>query len=81
MNEDHLLSAVNGGEIRGAYLDVFQQEPLPADHPFWHHKNIIVTPHVSGWHLDGGMDVIADNYRALETCSSLQHEVDIERGY
>ncbi|MGJ8605919.1 MAG: 2-hydroxyacid dehydrogenase [Marivita sp.] len=43
--EDDLLAALDSGQIGGASLDVFRQEPLPADHPFWTHPNIVVTPH------------------------------------
>ncbi len=81
INEDHLLDAVDNGVIRGAYLDVFQAEPLPEGHPFWLHPKITITPHVSGWHLDGSAEVVARNYRALETNASLLNEVDIALGY
>lgn len=43
--EDDLLAALNSGHIAGASLDVFRTEPLPADHPFWTHPRVIVTPH------------------------------------
>jgi phosphoglycerate dehydrogenase-like enzyme len=45
-----LVAAVNAGKIAGAVLDVFRQEPLPADHPFWKTKRIIVLPHIGGPH-------------------------------
>jgi len=48
VNEDALIQALNSGEIAGAALDAFCQEPLPKDHPFWKMKNVIVTPHVGG---------------------------------
>jgi D-2-hydroxyacid dehydrogenase (NADP+) len=43
-----LLNALRSGQIAGAGLDAFCQEPLPHDHPFWQMKNVIVTPHVGG---------------------------------
>lgn len=43
--EEDLLSALASGQIGGASLDVFRIEPLPKDHPFWTHPNIVVTPH------------------------------------
>ncbi|MBW7461530.1 D-2-hydroxyacid dehydrogenase, partial [Paenibacillus sepulcri] len=43
-----LLDALRNKEIAGAGLDVFEQEPLPADHPFWTMDNVIVTPHHAG---------------------------------
>jgi glyoxylate/hydroxypyruvate reductase len=43
-----LIAALDAGQIGGATLDVFRVEPLPADHPFWSHPKITVTPHLSG---------------------------------
>jgi phosphoglycerate dehydrogenase-like enzyme len=43
-----LTAALEAGEIGGAALDVFEIEPLPADHPLWGMENVIVTPHVAG---------------------------------
>ncbi|MGW4127229.1 D-2-hydroxyacid dehydrogenase [Amycolatopsis japonica] len=45
---DDLLDAVDDGHLGGAALDVFEQEPLPADSPFWSRNNILVSPHASG---------------------------------
>ena len=42
-----LTSALQQGEIAGAGLDVFEVEPLPADHPLWSMENVIITPHVA----------------------------------
>ncbi len=46
----HLVSAVQEKKIAGAVLDVFRQEPLPADHPFWGTDGILVLPHIGGGH-------------------------------
>lgn len=43
-----LTAALNAGELAGAGLDVFEIEPLPADHPLWRMPNVIITPHVAG---------------------------------
>ncbi|QTH43952.1 D-2-hydroxyacid dehydrogenase [Cohnella sp. LGH] len=53
-----LVAALEQGEIGGAGLDVFEEEPLPADHPLWPMDNVIITPHIGGW---------TDNYKALVT--------------
>ena len=47
VDEDALLEALDAGHLGAAYLDVFVQEPLPPDHPFWRHPRIHVTPHVA----------------------------------
>ncbi len=45
--EEDLLELLDSGHIQGATLDVFRQEPLPQDHPFWRHPRITITPHVA----------------------------------
>src|SRR6267378_1485652 len=47
--EEDLLAALASGQLSGAVLDVFRDEPLPAGHPFWHHPRIVVTPHVAAF--------------------------------
>ena len=45
--QDDLLAALESGQIASAVLDAFTEEPLPAQHPFWHHPRITVTPHIA----------------------------------
>jgi glyoxylate/hydroxypyruvate reductase A len=79
--ESDLLRALDAGCPAGAVLDVFATEPLPPEHPFWSHPKITVTPHVSGWHLEEGLDDVAENYRRLVAGEPLLHEVDRSAGY
>ena len=65
---DDLVAALNAGEIAGAALDVFEQEPLPADHPLWTMPNVLLTPHMAGYgpYLnDRRLQIIIDNARRL----------------
>lgn len=60
VDEEALIAALENGQIAGAALDVFQEEPLPPGHKLWSTKNVIVTPHLGGF-----CDVYAE--RALPT--------------
>src|SRR5262249_11138964 len=46
---DDLVAALRAGETAGAGLDVFEQEPLPADHPLWTMPGVLITPHTAGF--------------------------------
>jgi phosphoglycerate dehydrogenase-like enzyme len=48
IDEEALIEALKNKKIAGAGLDVFNEEPLPKDHPFWGMENVIVSPHVAG---------------------------------
>jgi phosphoglycerate dehydrogenase-like enzyme len=48
VDEEALFQTLKERKIAGAALDVFRQEPLPPDHPFWQLDNLIITPHVGG---------------------------------
>jgi glyoxylate/hydroxypyruvate reductase A len=80
--EADLLHALTHGPIAHAVLDVFEQEPLPPDHPFWAHPRIRVLPHVAA-QTDPrtAAAVVADNLRRLAQGLPLQHLVDRDRGY
>lgn len=61
--EDDLIPLLDAGQLAGATLDVFEQEPLPADHSFWRHPKITVTPHGSARTLrDESIAQIAGRY-------------------
>jgi len=80
--EDDLLDALDTCQIAGAFLDVFAQEPLPADHPFWHHPKIVVTPHMAGELLpQTAVLSIAQGIRDHQAGRPLSHVYDSVRGY
>ncbi|MEO3945234.1 phosphoglycerate dehydrogenase [Gorillibacterium sp. CAU 1737] len=60
INEEALVAAVEEGIVAGAAFDVFLQEPLPADHPFTQHPNIIVTPHLGASTVEAQENVAID---------------------
>jgi len=77
-----LLALLDGGHLAGATLDVFRTEPLPADHPFWRHPRITLTPHTSARTLrDESVAQIARKIRALEAGESIAGVVDHALGY
>jgi glyoxylate/hydroxypyruvate reductase A len=80
--EADLVAALDSGQISAAVLDVFRDEPLPPQHPFWSDPRILVTPHVAAaTHAPTAAPVVADNLRRLRQGRSLLHLVDRERGY
>lgn len=81
IKESDLIDALDRGGLGHAVLDVFQREPLPLSHPFWPHPRITITPHVSGWHVDGALEVVADNYYRLVEDRPLLNLVDKAAGY
>jgi glyoxylate/hydroxypyruvate reductase len=77
-----LMSALDSGHLASATLDVFRQEPLPADHPFWHHPRITVTPHVSAVTLaEPAIAQIAERILAIERGDAATGAIDPARGY
>jgi len=80
--EEDLLALIDEGHVAGATLDVFRTEPLPAEHPFWHHPKIAITPHTSARTLQGeSIAQIAGKIRALERGDAVTGVVDTARGY
>jgi phosphoglycerate dehydrogenase-like enzyme len=76
---DDLVAALQAGEIAGAALDVYEQEPLPAEHPLWGMPNVLMTPHMAGYgpHLnERRFQIIQDNCRAFAEGRDLRNVVD-----
>jgi len=80
--EPDLLALLDEGKLSGATLDVFRDEPLPEDHPFWGRPEIVVTPHIAGTTLPhpAVMQIVA-KIRRLERGLPVTGIVDRERGY
>ena len=82
VNEDDLLEMISIGKIKNAYLDVFETEPLPEDHPFWDHKNIIIWPHVAAQtNMDTSIDQIINAARCLVNNNVAPNQINREKGY
>ncbi len=80
--EEDLLAALESGQLGGATLDVFQDEPLPEDSPFWDHPRVVLTPHVASMTIaKGACEFVIDNIRRFEAGQPLRHVVDLDKGY
>ncbi|GGA22455.1 2-hydroxyacid dehydrogenase [Neptunicoccus cionae] len=77
IDDDALLAALNSSKISGATLDVFHTEPLPAEHPYWHHPNVLVTPHVaSETRATTAADIVAENIARVEEGKEALYLID-----
>lgn len=80
--EEDLLAAIDSGHLSGAWLDVFHEEPLPADHPFWTHPQIVITPHLAGLTVaSSAATQVVNNLRLVRAGKSPQNLVKPEIGY
>jgi glyoxylate/hydroxypyruvate reductase A len=80
--DDDLLALIDSGHLQGALLDVFRQEPLPGDHPYWRHPNVTITPHIAA--ITVRRDTIEQVLRkvdALERGQAVSGIVARSRGY
>ncbi len=84
VNTADLLAALENGDIAGAALDVFEEEPLPADHPLWDRDDVIMTPHMSGdfigWHR-ALTDQFLENFDRWHRGQDVFNQVDKKLGY
>jgi phosphoglycerate dehydrogenase-like enzyme len=81
---DDLVEALRAGEIAGAALDVFEQEPLPAAHPLWTIPGVLITPHTAGYgpYLDDRrFEILLDNSRRFLAGQPLRNVVDKARWF
>jgi phosphoglycerate dehydrogenase-like enzyme len=84
VDEPALIDALRDGRIRGAALDVFEEEPLPADSPLWGMANVIVSPHIcgdfDGWE-EASVRVFVDNLGRFVRREPLRNLVDTALGF
>ncbi|MEO1549367.1 MAG: glyoxylate/hydroxypyruvate reductase A [Pseudomonadota bacterium] len=82
IDDDALLAALDTGHIAHATLDVFRQEPLPPEHPFWHYPSVTVTPHVASvTRPKTAAQTVVETIRLHEAGAPLRFKVDRSAGY
>jgi glyoxylate/hydroxypyruvate reductase A len=80
--EEDLIGALDSGHLAGAVLDVFQQEPLPADSPLWRHPKITATPHIAAIASpQAAVRYVLDGIARAERGEPLENVVDVTKGY
>jgi phosphoglycerate dehydrogenase-like enzyme len=82
MDETALVEALNYGKIGGAVLDVFDEEPLPEGHPFWHTPNTFITSHTAARnYLPDIAELFIENYNLLINGKQLKYQVNFDQHY
>ena len=82
VNQEELILALQRGYIRGAVLDVFEQEPLPENSPLWNLPNVYITPHNAAFSFPEQISTIfCDNYLKFLDSKPLKYVVDFNSGY
>ena len=80
--EEDLIDALNSNQLESVYLDVFQQEPLEKNHPFWKHPNINITPHIASITVPASVaPQIIENYNRIYQGKELLNKIDLIKGY
>jgi phosphoglycerate dehydrogenase-like enzyme len=84
IDEAALIAALASGKIRGAALDVFATEPLPAGHPFFRMKNVLISPHCADWtpgFKEHALEAFLENFERFQKGEPFQNLVDKRAGY
>lgn len=84
MDQKALIQALEKGQLAGAGLDVFEEEPLPADNPLWEMPNVLISPHVAGLsphYVERAFTLFKENLRRYIAGEELLNKIDLERGY
>lgn len=80
--EADLLEALDSGQLARAVLDVFRQEPLATNHPFWCHPRVTVLPHIAAaTDMRSAASIVAQNLQALRDGRPISYLVQRKRGY
>jgi len=80
--EKDLLQLIDDSHLSGALLDVFNEEPLPENHPFWKHPKIQITPHVASLtNIKSSINQVIENYERFINNQELLNTVSIKKGY
>jgi glyoxylate/hydroxypyruvate reductase len=80
--DEDLIEMIASGQLSGASLDVFREEPLPQDHPFWSHPTINVTPHIASiTNPASAVSQILENYDRMRHGEPLNNVVSPTKGY
>jgi glyoxylate/hydroxypyruvate reductase A len=82
LNEVDLIAYLDSGHLSGATLDVFIEEPLPSDHPFWGHPKIKITPHIASvTNPRSCVAQVLENYDRMKHNRPLLNIVSRQKGY
>jgi phosphoglycerate dehydrogenase-like enzyme len=84
VDHEALLIALNEGKLRGVFLDVFPEEPLPPESPLWQMPNVIITPHIAGnspMYNERAVKLFSENLHRYLGDLPVFNRFDFERGY
>jgi glyoxylate/hydroxypyruvate reductase A len=81
VNQD-IVEALNTGQLAGAFLDVFPEEPLPASDPLWDHPDVFITPHIAVvTKIEAAVPQIVENYRRIQRGEIPLNTINRKKGY
>jgi phosphoglycerate dehydrogenase-like enzyme len=84
VDQEALVNALRENKLGGAALDVFAQEPLPADNPLWKLPNVLLSPHIAGFsphYDDRAVEFFSENLLRYLSGLPLYNQISLERGY
>ena len=81
-NESDIIKYLENGKLSGAFLDVFEEEPLPISSKLWNHEKVQITPHnASITNQEAAVPQIIENYKRVISGKKLLNQVDIDNEY